>query len=193
MIEQIINWDKSLLLYLNGLHSPFWDFVMWWISDKLIWIPFYLFLVYLVIKNYKIRTIDVLIVAALLVTLTDLVSDIFFKEVFHRLRPSHDSQIESQVHLVNDYRGGLYGFVSSHAANTFGVCFYVISILGKKVKYLTPIMIVWAVVVSYSRIYLGVHYPLDVFCGAMVGTLIGIIIGKTFNYYYNRFVMKRNC
>jgi undecaprenyl-diphosphatase len=190
MIEQLIIWDKSLLLYLNGLNSPFWDFVMYWISDKFIWIPFYLFLIYLVMRNYKIRTIDVLVAAAVLVALTDNVSVYCFKEVFQRLRPCQDPTMQPLVHLVNGECGGLYSFVSSHAANTFGVCFFLINILGRKVKYLTPGMIIWASVVSYTRIYLGVHYPLDVLCGAIVGILIGMAIGKTFNWYYKKYVLK---
>jgi undecaprenyl-diphosphatase len=190
MIEQLINWDKSLLLYLNGLNSPFWDFVMYWISDKFIWIPFYLFLIYLVMRNYKIRTIDVLVATAVLVALTDNVSVYCFKEVFQRLRPCQDPAMQPLVHLVNGECGGLYSFVSSHAANTFGVCFFLINILGRKVKYLTPGMIIWASVVSYTRIYLGVHYPLDVLCGAIVGILIGMAIGKTFNWYFKKYVLK---
>jgi len=191
MIEQIINWDKSLLIYLNGLHTPFWDFVMYWISYKFTWIPFYLFLVFLVIKNYKLRTIDVLLAAAILVACTDLSSVHLFKNVFQRLRPCQDPTMQPFLHLVYGECGGLYGFVSSHAANTFGVCFFLISVLGKKVKYLTPGMIIWASVVSYTRIYLGVHYPLDVLCGAMVGTLIGIGIGRSFNWYFNKFVLSK--
>ena len=191
MIEQLINWDKSLLLFLNGLHTPFWDFLMYWVSYKFTWVPFYLFLLFLVIKNYKIRTIDVLIGAALLVACTDLSSYYLFKEIFHRLRPCHDPVIKDMVHLVNGECGGLYGFVSSHAANTFGVCFFIINILGKKVRYLIPVMIVWASVVSYSRIYLGAHYPLDVICGAMIGILFGSVIGKTFIWYHNKYILNK--
>ena len=97
MIEQLINWDKSMLLFLNGMHNSFWDFMMYWVSYKFTWIPFYLFLLFLVIKNYKIRTIDVLICAALLVACTDLCSVHLFKEVFHRLRPCQDPTIKDMV------------------------------------------------------------------------------------------------
>jgi undecaprenyl-diphosphatase len=100
--------------------------------------------------------------------------------------------MQPYVHLVYNECGGLYGFVSSHAANTFALSFFLIQILGKKIKYLTIGMIVWASVVSYTRIYLGVHYPLDVLCGAVVGALVGFGIGKLFNWYYNRFVLKMN-
>jgi undecaprenyl-diphosphatase len=190
MIEQLISWDKSLLLYLNGMHTDFWDMVMYWISDKFIWIPFYLFLIYFVIKNYKFRTIDVFVGIAFLITVSDQVSVQCFKEVFQRLRPCQDPSMQPFVHLVNNECGGLYSFVSSHAANTFALGFFLIQILGNKVKYLTIGIIVWASIVSYSRIYLGVHYPLDVLCGAILGALIGFGIGKTFNWYYSTYVLK---
>ncbi len=186
MIEQLISWDKSLLLYLNGMHTNFFDFVMYWISNKFIWIPFYLFLIYLVIQNYKWKTIYVLIAVALLITISDNISVHLFKEVFHRIRPCQDIEMKPLVHLVNEECGGLYSFVSSHAANTFALSFFLIIVLGKKVKYLTTGMIVWASVVSYTRIYLGVHYPLDVLCGVILGIVIGIGIGKLFMWYYSK-------
>ncbi len=163
---------------------------MYWMSDKFIWIPFYIFLIYLVIKKYKVRTIDVMISVAVLITISDMTSVYCFKEVFHRLRPCQDAEIKPFVHLVNGYCGGKYGFISSHAANTFALCFFMVNILGRKIKHLTLVMIIWASVVSYTRIYLGVHYPLDVLCGASLGIIVGIIIGKIFNWYYKKFVLK---
>jgi len=191
LIEQLINWDKSLLLYLNGMHTNFFDFVMYWISNKFIWIPFYLFLIYLITKNYKWRTIDIIIGVALLITISDMSSVYLFKEVFHRLRPCQDPEMRPLVHLVNDECGGLYSFVSSHAANTFALSFFLIIVLGEKVKYLTLGMIIWASVVSYTRIYLGVHYPLDVLCGAILGIAIGLGIGKLFMWYYLKCELKK--
>jgi undecaprenyl-diphosphatase len=190
LIESIIKLDKDLLLFLNSMHNDITDFIMFWISEKFTWIPFYLFLIYLVIKNYKLRTIDVLVAVAILISLSDMTSVYGFKEVFQRLRPCHDPVVGPQVHLVNDECGGMFSFVSSHAANTFALCFFLICILGKKIKWLTATMIIWASVVSYTRIYLGVHYPFDVFCGAILGTGIGITIGKSFNGYYTKFVLK---
>ncbi|MFH0866512.1 MAG: phosphatase PAP2 family protein [Bacteroidota bacterium] len=191
MIETLIGWDKELLLFLNGMHNDFLDFIMFWISEKFIWIPFYLFLFYLVIKNYKLRTIDVLVVVAVLITASDMISVHGFKEVFHRLRPCQDPSMKQLVHIVYNECGGLYSFVSSHATNTFALCFFMICILGKKIKWITPVMIIWASVVSYTRIYLGVHYPFDVLCGAILGILTGLLIGKTFNWYYMKFVLKK--
>jgi len=191
MIEKFIEWDKELLLYLNSMHNHFFDFIMYWISYKFIWIPFYLFLIYLIIKKYKIRTIDVLICVAVLITISDTISVQCFKDVFHRLRPCQDPTLKSLIHLVYGECGGLYGFVSSHAANTFALAFFLIQIIGKDYKYLTIGMIIWAAVVSYTRIYLGVHYPFDVLCGAILGALIGVAVGKFFNWYYKRFVQNK--
>lgn len=190
MIEQLICWDKLLLLYLNGMHTPFWDTFMYLISDKYIWIPFYVFLLLLIIKNYRLRTIDVIIAVVVLIAISDLTSVHCFKEVFQRLRPCHDPAIKPYVHLFYGKCGGLYGFVSSHAANTFALCFFLINITGKKIKYLSISLIIWASVVSLSRIYLGAHFPLDVLCGALLGIFTGITVGKAFNYYYKRFVLK---
>ena len=179
-----------MLLFLNGIHNSFFDFLMYWISYKPTWIPFYIFLLFLVIKHYKLRTLDVLVFTAFLITASDQISVHCFKDVFHRLRPCHDPVIQTYVHLVNGECGGSFGFVSSHAANSFAICFFLIQILGKKIKYLTPGMIIWAAVVSYSRIYLGVHYPFDVFCGALLGIIVGYTIGKSFNWYYQKYVKK---
>ena len=192
MIEQLIKFDKELLLFLNGMHNDFLDFIMYWISEKFIWIPFYLFLIYHVIKKYKLRTIDVLIGAAVLITVSDMISVYGFKEVFHRLRPcNEDSPVKPLIHLVYNECGGKYSFVSSHAANTFALSFFLICLLGKKMKWIAPVMIIWASVVSFTRIYLGVHYPFDVFCGAILGITIGLTIGKAFNWYYAQFVLKK--
>jgi len=189
MIEQLINWDKILLLFLNSFHNDFWDLVMFWISEKLTWLPVYFFLLYQLIKIYKIRTIDVIVAVAIIIAISDLTSVYLFKEMFHRFRPSQDPEIKDLVHIVNDYRGGLYGFVSSHAANFFAISFFFIKILGGKIKYLTPALILWASIISYSRIYLGVHFPLDILCGAILGIIIGTGIGKLFLWYYDKKIL----
>jgi len=190
MIEQFIEWDKELLLFLNSLNTPFLDFIMYWISDKFIWIPFYLLLLILIIKKYKIRTIYVLVGVAILITLSDITSHYGFKEVFQCLRPCHNESLKPYIHLVNNTCGGQYSFISSHAANTFALALYVIQTIGHKYKFIPPLIILWACIVSYSRIYLGVHFPFDVLCGALVGSAFGLSIGKFFNFYYSKYVLK---
>lgn len=176
MIEFIKNIDTELFLFLNGLHSDFFDSLMWWISDKYLWIPFYAFLLFLLIKKYGKRSFIPIITIALFVVASDQITVHLFKNLFQRYRPSQNLDLSGVVHIVNGYKGGLYGFVSSHASNTFGLA-TIMSFLLKR-RYLTIVLIIWAVIVSYSRIYLGVHYPADVLCGAIIGVLIAFIFYK---------------
>ncbi|WP_223265865.1 phosphatase PAP2 family protein [Vicingus serpentipes] len=108
-----------------------------------------------------------------LIFLSDKISVYFFKEVFMRLRPCHNPEIANLVHIVSDHCGGQYGFVSSHATNTFALAVFVGLLVKQKISWLLPTLVIWAAVVSYSRIYLGVHYPGDVICGAILGAIIG--------------------
>ncbi|MFO8055253.1 MAG: phosphatase PAP2 family protein, partial [Bacteroidales bacterium] len=170
MLEQIIELDRALFLFLNQWHSPFFDFLMWWISDKYIWIPFYAVLLGLIFKFKGIRQGFIfLVLVALVVTLTDQTSVKCFKEVFERLRPCHQPDLAGMVHIVNDKCGGQFGFVSSHAANTFGMATFVTLLLKPHIRWIGWLLISWAAIVSYSRIYLGVHYPADIIGGALLG------------------------
>jgi undecaprenyl-diphosphatase len=180
MLEQIIQWDKELFLALNQIHSPFFDQLMWWISDKYIWVPFYAFLLFLIFRFKKKEGFILIIFIALLVTLTDQTSVKLFKEVFERLRPCHDPDLSGLVHIVNDKCGGKFGFVSSHAANTFGISMFISLLLQKHIRWIFWPMMVWAGIVSYSRIYLGVHFPLDILGGAALGIFWGLIIYALF-------------
>lgn len=187
MINELQELDKALFLLLNGLHNPFWDRVMWWVSDKYIWIPLYVFFLVLVWKKYGKQFWIVLIGAALLITISDQVHLHFFKNIFERLRPCHDPSLEGMVHIVNGKCGGEFGFVSGHAANSFAIATFLSVLLGAKYRYFTPLVLLWASVVAYSRIYLGVHFPGDVICGALLGSVFGIGLGIiAFNIIRNR-------
>ena len=162
--------DQQLLLFINSLNSPFFDQVMHAISGKLIWVPLYLaILIFLGIK-YKRKFFIILIFIILAVTLADQGS-VFVKNLFLRLRPCHEPSLKGLVHLVNGECGGMYGFVSSHATNSFNVA--LLSLLFIKKRWYSISIIAWALVVGYSRIYLGVHYPGDVLCGSFLGAFIG--------------------
>ncbi len=173
MIETLKQIDTELFLMLNSVHAPFWDKLMWHISGKLEWLPFYLLLIVLIIRRYKWKSVVVFVGLAITIVLADRISVVGFKEVFQRLRPSHDPQISHLVHIVNNYRGGHYGFVSSHAANSFGLAVFMACLF--KNKYWTITLLLWAFIVSYSRIYLGVHFPGDIIGGAILGSLCGLV------------------
>jgi len=167
MLERL---DQQLFLFLNSLNSPFCDQVMHAISGRLIWVPLYLaILIYLEVK-YKRKFLIILIFIILAATLSDQTSDIF-KNLVHRLRPCYEPSLEGLVHVVNGECGGKFSFVSSHAANTFDVA--LLSLLFIKRRWYTISIILWATIISYSRIYLGVHYPGDVICGSLLGAFIG--------------------
>ena len=121
MLEKINAADTSLFLWLNSHHSPAWDKIMWFISGKIEWVPFYLILIGYMIYRYRLKSILIIIAIALAVTLADQLAVKAFKEVFQRLRPSNNPEITNLVHIVNNYRGGSFGFVSNHAANTFAL------------------------------------------------------------------------
>ncbi|MDQ1332248.1 MAG: undecaprenyl-diphosphatase [Bacteroidota bacterium] len=179
------HFDQQLFLFLNSINSPFWDKVMFVLSGKVIWAPLYLgILIYIGIK-YKKKFFLILPFIILAVALADQVSVQLFKNLFQRLRPCHEPSLEGMVHLVNGDCGGLYGFVSSHASNSFNVA--LISLLFIKKKWYTVSIISWAAIIGYSRIYLGVHYPGDVICGSLLGALIGWSMFKLYEMADKKF------
>lgn len=168
--------DTDLFLALNGVHNDLLDFVMWWTSDKYIWIPLYALFFYLLWKKYRQKIWIVMVFAALLIFLSDQISVHLFKDVFQRLRPCHEPALAGLVHTVNGKCGGEFGFYSSHASNTFAIAVFILALLRNKLLIL-PVLL-WALLIAYSRIYLGVHYPGDVFAGAMAGVLLGYFLAR---------------
>ena len=179
MLDLFESWDREIFLLLNGYHSDWLDFVMWHISGKLEWIPLYLVLLYLIIKKFGKLSWIVLLGAGLLITLADQVSVQLFKEVFERYRPCHNLEINELVHIVNNKCGGKFGFVSSHAANSFAIATFIGLLLSHQAKKnILVVLLLWATLVSYSRIYLGVHYPSDVIGGALLGMILAQLFYK---------------
>ena len=169
----MLNIDTELFLFLNGLHADWLDPIMIFISGKLSWTPFYLVLLYLIIKNYKKQSILIIIGIILLIICSDQISSSVFKPLFERPRPCHNEAIKDLVYLPNGHCGGAYGFISSHACNVFALAVFITHILKKYYSKIGWVMFIWATLVAYSRIYMGVHYPGDVLVGAAVGALIG--------------------
>lgn len=179
MISTLKDLDTRLFLLLNGWHNDFFDKVMFWVSHRFFWIPLYAFFFYLVIRHFGKRTWLVVICTALLIVLCDQISVHAFKNVFLRYRPCHNLLIQSQVH-INDGCGGTYGFISSHAANTFGLAMFLFLMFYNRIRYFGVLLFSWAILVIYSRIYNGVHYPADVIVGAIVGMAMGAMMFKIY-------------
>jgi len=172
MLDTIKSLDQSLFLTLNAHHNPFFDQLMWLFSEKLFWVPLYAWFLWLLYKQFPMHYWTVILAVILMIVASDQFCNLAKNSVM-RLRPSQDPGIQAMVHIVNDYRGGMYGFYSGHASNAFAVALFVITIAGKKLKYLIPVCLLYATLTAYSRIYLGVHYPGDILTGALAGTLLG--------------------
>jgi undecaprenyl-diphosphatase len=185
MIEQLIEWDKELLIFLNSFHAAWLDPVMLLITKTFFWLPLYAFLIYLMFRNFKKTTWLILIGVGITILLCDQITSTFMKPFFARLRPSQDPTMAGLIHHVNNYKGGLYGFASGHAANTFGVALFVWLTLKPVYKWIWFIFI-WATLMTYTRIYLGVHYPGDIIVGATIGLGCGWIGYRVSTYLRTR-------
>lgn len=175
-MNTLIEKDQQLLLFLNSLGSTSFDSFWLMMTGKWFWIPFYVILLYFVYKSFPLKKlIFVLVFIAIGITISDQLAGVF-KIGIARLRPCHEELIMAKMRLVTC--GGQFGFYSSHASNSFFLVSFLSILIGKKYKFIPYILVLWAVLVSYSRIYLGVHYPLDIAFGAAVGFLLGGVLAN---------------
>lgn len=171
--------DKQLLLCLNGSDSLWLDNLMWYVSRTTTWCLMMLALLWLAVRRGNWRaTAMFLLCFALCIVLADQISSSLIKPLVMRPRPTHDAEIGSLVDVVRNHRGGRFGFVSSHAANTFAIVTFMSLVIRRRA--LTFVTFSWAMLVSYSRIYLGVHYPGDVLCGALLGVVVGWAMSRLY-------------
>ncbi|TXD82773.1 phosphatase PAP2 family protein [Subsaximicrobium wynnwilliamsii] len=186
MIDQIIQYDQDLFLYLNGLGNVYWDAFWLAYTAKFYWIPAYAILAYLLFKQLSLKAFFLLlVVVALMITFTDQITNVF-KHGFERFRPCHEPGVMEVMRLVRDGCGGRFGFFSGHASNTMALAIFIGATLHSKYKFLIYVMVVWALGMGYSRIYVGAHYPMDILCGAIFGAFSGTLF-----FQLQRFLQKR--
>lgn len=186
-MDQLIFIDKKLFLFLNGLHNGYWDCFFQIFTSTITWMPLYIAIAWVFFKNQRIQGIVSIFFLAIVVLICDQLASSVCKPVFERLRPSHDEIMQYMVHLLGGRRGGSFGFISSHAANTFGIFTFIA--LTIRNKWLSVTLFVWALINCYSRIYVGLHYPLDLIAGALVGCFVGIIMYQVYLRSIMRFIV----
>lgn len=190
-MEKLLELDRKLFLELNGsFHTPWLDQFMMFLSSTMAWLPLYLFLVYLLTRMFRKDVWMILLAIALTVLIADQVTSTVMKPFFERLRPTHEPDLRDMVNIVDAYRGGKYGFASSHAANTFGIATLMWLVLIPYRRWLA-LLFLWPLLVGYTRIYLGVHYPSDIVAGYLVGVLAAIVAFFFWKYLRDYFDNRR--
>ena len=190
MLERLLELDQQLFLFLNNLGTPTWDGFWMFYTDKLHWIPFYAVLFFFMYKKRNDRSIILTaVVIALMILFTDQITNLF-KHGLKRPRPCHEAELIDVMRLVKSWCGGAFGYFSGHASNSMAVAIFSGFMLKYRFKYLIFFLIIWAIAMGYSRIYIGVHYPLDVLSGMVFGGLSGYIFYRFEAYLHKRFTLR---
>tara|TARA_Y100001963_G_C6646782_1_gene383704 strand:- start:86 stop:658 length:573 start_codon:yes stop_codon:yes gene_type:complete len=190
MLEQILELDKQVFLFLNNLGNPSWDGFWMFYTDKLHWIPFYAVLFFFMYKKRNDKSIILTaVVIALMILFTDQITNLF-KYGLKRPRPCHEADLIDVMRLVKSWCGGAYGYFSGHASNSMAVAIFTGFMLKYRFKYLIFFLIIWSIAMGYSRIYIGVHYPLDVLSGMIFGGLSGYMFYRFESYLHKRFTLR---
>ncbi|MCI0920020.1 phosphatase PAP2 family protein [Sphingobacterium rhinopitheci] len=187
MLDQLIQFDKEFFLAINqGLSNPVFDWLLPILRNPFTWAPLYLFIIIFLIKHYG--KMGILIVACILINFaaTDGISSHLIKKNIKRIRPCNDIEFKHDVN-VRVRCGSGFSFTSSHATNHFGMAVFLIVLLRRKWRHIVWIGLAWAFMISISQIYVGVHYPIDILCGALLGSLIGFINGNIFKRFVPSF------
>lgn len=188
-MEYLQSLDYTVFNAINGCHAPYFDRLMWLLAEKWVWIPMVLMLLWLAGRRGWKATLLVVAAVALTILISDQVSSGLIKPLVERLRPSHDPALTKTIHLINGYEGGLYGFVSSHAANSVA-CATLIMLLFRN-RWVSGAMILWAILVCYCRVYEGVHFPGDIIGGAIVGIFAAFIVYPIYRRLVFRYMRKK--
>lgn len=185
----IISWDEQLFLFLNNLGTERWDGFWMFVTNKLSWIPLYIVLAYLLYKQFGAKKLLITLgLTGLMVLCADQISHYYKDTLVQRLRPCFNENIFEQMRLVKDSCGGKYGFFSGHATNHFAIAIF-LGLIFKSVRKrgYFPVLFLWASMIAFSRVYIGVHYPLDIFSGALIGSLLGLLFFRFWEMAIRKF------